>query len=738
MPKFLLRSIRPIGTLLIFLLAFFCMLSTEFLTDFQAGTLTRKVLEYTAVFENKFYDYRMRENLDHTYKSKEIAVINIDDYSLSKLGVFPLPRTTWADLLKKLKTFDAKVVAFDVMFPEKSPSTEKLNPDAIFAAALKEFQADGKRAFISYNIFPKHDVPEDQLLPEVTFELMNDMINTRAKTQLVPFGVSAFTYPIEELTETEVGLGFISMEADPDGIFRNYQLVANIDGTYLGALGFNAYEAWKEQKHNIEISADSTDQVTGILDLNGTMVSINERGQTPIRFKGLAEQFPNYSLYDVLNAPDEDPDSKNAFSGKIVFVGSTAEGAHDLRPTPMDVKTPGVYAHINFAQMLIEKYFFKPSRESLNISAFFMILGLLIFIFVHRLDNALIDLVTIVTLLVISFYADKHYFLPEGYQLKLFYCYFCLVFSYSWNTFLNFYEANKEKRQIRGTFARYVAPTVVDEMLKDPDNIQVGGSKMDITCLFSDVRDFTSISEGLSAQDLANMLNTYMNRMTDIVFETKGTLDKYIGDAIVAIWGAPLPIGNHAQFAVEAAIRMAESMPAVNEYFSSKGLPQFNVGIGLNTGECSVGNMGSTRIFSYTALGDNMNLGARLEGLCKYYGTQILISETTLSRIDARSFRTRPIDKVIVKGRTKAVEIFEIISQVHFMSQDEETHQIYLTGWQFYTHRNFRGAVDVFEQILSKYPNDKNTKRLKGICEKYLADPTLLTDDFDVTKMTEK
>ena len=234
------------------------------------------------------------------------------------------------------------------------------------------------------------------------------------------------------------------------------------------------------------------------------------------------------------------------------------------------------------------------------------------------------------------------------------------------------------------------------------------------------------------------MLNTYMNRMTDIVFETRGTLDKYIGDAIVAIWGAPLPIGNHAQFAVEAAIRMAESMPSVNEYFKSKGLPQFNVGIGLNTGECSVGNMGSTRIFSYTALGDNMNLGARLEGLCKYYGTQILISEGTLGRIDTKNIKTRPIDKVIVKGRTQAVGIFEVISQVHFMNADEEIYQSYLTGWQFYTNKNFQGALDTFEQILAKYPDDKNSKRLKGICEKYLADPSLAGEDFDVTKMTEK
>ncbi len=275
-------------------------------------------------------------------------------------------------------------------------------------------------------------------------------------------------------------------------------------------------------------------------------------------------------------------------------------------------------------------------------------------------------------------------------------------------------------------------------MLKDPDNIQVGGTRKDITCLFSDVRDFTSISENLSAQDLANVLNQYMTGMTDIVFDTKGTLDKYIGDAIVALWGAPINIGNHAEFAVQAAIRMAEAMPAINADFVQRGFPEFKVGIGLNTGECSVGNMGSSRIFSYTALGDNMNLGARLEGLCKHYGAQILISENTLARLTPNSIKTRPIDKVIVKGRHQAVGIFEVISRVHFMNSNSELHQFYMTGWQFFTHKNFQGAYDVFSQILTDEPQDKPSKRLKELCEKYLANPELVMEDFDVTKMTEK
>ena len=183
---------------------------------------------------------------------------------------------------------------------------------------------------------------------------------------------------------------------------------------------------------------------------------------------------------------------------------------------------------------------------------------------------------------------------------------------------------------------------------------------------------------------------------------------------------------------------MAEAMPAMNEDFKKKGHPHFDVGIGLNTGECSVGNMGSSRIFSYTALGDNMNLGARLEGLCKYYGTQILISENTLNRIDTQVIKTRPIDKVIVKGRTQAVGIYEVISKIHFMGMDPEIHQHYLTGWQYFGQKNFPGALQIFDDILAKYPADKPSKRLKSLCEVYIQNPALVDASFDITKMSEK
>ena len=187
---------------------------------------------------------------------------------------------------------------------------------------------------------------------------------------------------------------------------------------------------------------------------------------------------------------------------------------------------------------------------------------------------------------------------------------------YSWNTFLNFYLTNGEKSAIRGTFSSFVSPAVVDQMLDNPDMVKVGGERKNITVFFSDVRDFTSISEKLTPEELAHALNIYMGAMTDIIFQNQGTLDKYIGDAIVAFWALPLTLKIMLTTPVRRARKMIEKLPEVNERFKEEGLPLFKHGIGLNTGDCSVGNMGSDNIFQYTALGDNMNLGARLECPC--------------------------------------------------------------------------------------------------------------------------
>lgn len=718
--------------ILIFLFAVACIFGSVFVRDIDSSGLLSNFLDYTISFENRFYDYRMRKALDPNLKINDIVLVKIDDYSLQKMGVWPIPRTDHAKMIDQLAIFGAKVVALDILYPEKSPNFGDVSPDAVLAQSIKEFQTEGRRVFLAYTLasYP------DEALPEAPVEMLNDAILTRnvPEADFQPKKISRFTFPIEELVQTEVGLGNISSAEDPDGIFRRYQLAVNVDTIYYGSLALNAYEAQVDHKNTIKISADGT----GELEIDGRKMEISRNGETKIRYIGAEEQFASVSLYDLINAKPDDQKMKKILSGKMVFVGSTALGAHDLRPSPIDAKMPGVYSHMNMAYMLMHKYFFQDSNESLKYSLLFLCAGMIIFLFIQKYGNPFLDASVIIVIVAGLYMADQIYFLPYGYELKLFYCFFSLIACYSWNTFLKFSEANKEKKQIRGTFARYVSPTIVDEMLKDPENIQVGGTKMDITCLFSDVRDFTKISENLSAVELAHSLNFYMGKMTDIVFETRGTLDKYIGDAIVALWGAPLEIGNHAQYAVEGAIKMMETLPLVNEEFKRLGRPEFNVGIGLNSGECSVGNMGSDRIFSYTALGDNMNLGARLESLCKYYGAQIIISQMTLERLDLTNIKYRPLDKVVVKGKTQAVAIYEVLHGHHWMTKDPESLNFFWAAHKLFQEKKFTEARDIFDQLLMGNENDKPTKRFREICQKFIESPDLVSEDFEVTKMTEK
>lgn len=730
--KSITRSFRSLGMFIIFIFAVMCIFGTMFARDIDSSTLFSKFLDYTISFEHRFYDFRMKSLIDPKFKSKDTVLVKIDDYSLEKLGVWPIPRTNYATMIDKLGVFGAKVIAMDILFPEKAPDAGGVSPDKVLAESIKNFQGQGGRIFIGYAL---SSGPEDQL-PEAPLEMLNDAVLTRnvPEVDMDADKISRFTFPIQELLDVETGLGYLTSAQDGDGIFRHYQLVANVDTIYYGSLAFNAFEAYTGKKNTIKIFADAT----GELDLDGKKMELSRRGETKIRYIGGEENFPAVSIYDVINAEDNDPKMQEMFNNKLVYIGSTALGAHDLRPSPIDSKMPGVYSHMNMSHMLLHQYFYQNSNDSVKYSLIFLIIGMIIFLMVQKLGNPFLDAIVIILILSICYFSDQYYFLPMGYELKLFYCFFCFIACYSYNTFLKFYEANKEKKQIRGTFARYVAPTIVDEMLKDPDKLHVGGTKMDITCLFSDVRDFTKISEGLTATELASSLNMYMGAMTDIVFDTKGTLDKYIGDAIVAIWGAPLEIGNHAQYAVEGAIKMIEILPNINAEFEKLGRPIFNIGIGLNSGECSVGNMGSDRIFSYTALGDNMNLGARLESLCKYYGSQILISEMTLERLDLTNIKTRPIDKVIVKGKTQAVAIYEVLHPHHWMTKDPESLNFYLTAYGLFQKREFAAAMDIFNQLTMANEDDKASKRFKELCKKYVEHPELVTDNFEITTMTEK
>ena len=732
-----------------------------------------KPISYLKNFEARFYDYRMKSHLSEYPKNDDLVLVKIDDQSLQKIGSYPIPRDNYVTLLDNLKKYGAKVAAFDVLFPEKVMACGEDSPDDRVAQAISRFQSvQGNSVILAYSVQEDPGIPTDYLFDNAPFEVITSIVTTQSLCRDIDREkIESTNWPIQPYLDAEPQLGYLNMESDTDGVYRSYKAYQAVysqdleDVIYLPSLGLRTFLSGTDvDTTKLNISSDCT----GRLELGEKDLFINHRKQAKIRWIGGEEKFGQIPLWRVLegkdyietfkynkdgelltqDVPDDHPSVakiekvtrslEDVFKDKIVFIASTATGAHDLRNTPVDSKLPGVYAHMNFTSMLMTGFFYKSYEESIKYSLVLFFLGMLLILGVMKFNNAILDLTTLLLVLGISYYLDGKYFLPKGYELKLFYCYFAFVSTYSWVTFISFYKASAEKKQIKGAFSRYVAPSIVNDMLDNPDKLKVGGEKRDITCMFSDVRDFTSISEQLTATELAMALNRYMGEMTDIVFETNGTLDKYIGDAIVAFWGAPLDIGDHVNQAVDAGVRMLEALPAINKEFEEKNLPEFKIGLGLNSGECSVGNMGSDQIFAYTALGDNMNLGARLESLCKYYGAQILISEYTFKRLDQDRFTTRLIDNVIVKGKTEPVGVYEVLYSYHPFMKDQVSLKKFKEAFDLFLKGNFIEAKTSFDEILTIHPEDKASNRMSETCAHWIENPPKEGEDFRVTTMKTK
>lgn len=742
------RSLRVVGASL---LAFACLsiIALSLLlgvttrdSDGPLARTLRKVVIPLASVESWFYDLRTSRFYDHDRKSPNLVILEIDDESLNKVGRWPWTRTKHAKIIDNLRAYGAKTVMFDVAFPE--PESEAA--DTALTAAIKHFTSAGGSVILGYGLA---DRPEDALKPLPPALMLSLTSGTVGKEPMLDSrGVDKTNFAAPRLADSDALFGFISSTPpDFDGVFRQMQLVDEIDGGFYPSLGFAGFDQFfHEGKTNsvlVEPNNETRDYVVRIKGMKGERdVLLNGRGEVKIRYFGGTRNFTRVPIHEVFNDPDAAGNAELArvFHGKAVLVGSSAFGANDLRHLPFDSQAPGMYTHANVFHALDQNYFFRSDDWSIFYSLTLMLLGFGLVLAFARYRSPLIETFGTALTLLVLYLADYFYFAPEGYFIRLFLVLAGTGGLYAWFTILNVFHEAREKKKVRDAFSRYVAPEIVKQMLSNPDKLKVGGEKREITMLFSDVRDFTTISERLTAQELSTLLNLYMGRMTDILFESGGTLDKYIGDAMVGFWGAPLDLADHAYHAVRGAKLMLEALPEINKEFEKRKFPRINVGIGLNTGEASVGNMGSDKIFQYTALGDNMNLASRLESLTKEYGVNLMISEFTLAKLGdkAREFRIRPLDLVQVKGKSKAVKIFEVIPNWSPWSKEDALLEKFFDAYEKkYLQRRFAEAKTAFEEILHAVPEDKATKRLLKKAAEFLENPP--PDQWDgVTVFTTK
>jgi adenylate cyclase len=741
------RGLRPLGATIIAIaglsaifLSYIAREETQLLSGQSRGWIDR-LLFVSSFPENWFFDLRTARLYSHSELSPNLVILELTDSSLASIGRWPWTRTKHAELLDRLGDYGVRVVMFDMLFPEP----ESMKADSAFVAAINRFTKEKKGAVIlGYGITP-HE--EDAISPLPDALLFSAFPGRAGETpMLFSMAPDKANFAAPALQTSEARYGFISARPDLDGVFRHIQLANETEKVMLPSLGLAGYQAFftkdENTKMQLEPATGSQDYVLSITSPNQETrtVRLNPKGEAKIRFHGGEQAFDRIQLHDVLLGPPGSKELRDRLSGKAVLIGSSAYGAHDFRHTPISPQTPGMYMHANLFHSLDKQFFYKDEDLSFFFSILLYIIGITGVILLARTHEPLWESLGALSLLGLAFSLDYFYFAPNGYFIRLFAVLNGIVILYSWFTLLNVFKEAKEKKRIRDTFTRYVAPEIVKEMLANPDKLKVGGEKKEITMLFSDVRDFTTLSERLSAQELAQLLNIYMGKMTDILFETGGTLDKYIGDALVGFWGAPLDLPDHAYRAVKGAQQMMEALPAINKEFERRQFPKINVGIGLNTGEVSVGNMGSDKIFQYTALGDAMNLASRLEGLTKQYGVNLMISEFTLAKLGdkAKEFPIRPLDLVQVKGKSKAVKVYEVLPSWNPLAKSSALLGRYTEAYEnHYLSKQFSQARQIFGDLLNEVPDDMATQRLLKLTEEYLKSPPPASWD-GVTIFTSK
>jgi len=440
-----------------------------------------------------------------------------------------------------------------------------------------------------------------------------------------------------------------------------------------------------------------------------------EQSTILINFIGGPNSFKILSFSDVLkNRTDYD------FKDKIVFIGTTSPDLHDsyLVPTSYGKQMPGVEIHANILQTMLTRNFLH-NQKTWSVYLMILLFCLLTAGIIYISKSKVWLTALILFLIIITYFFISMFFFKRGLILNMVYPVISIVLS-SISLFSFFYVVEeKNKKWVTDIFGKYVAKDVVNELMKNPDKIKLGGEKREVTLFFSDIRGFTTISEKLTPVKLVHLLNEYLTEMTNIIIKNKGLVDKYMGDAIMAFWGAPLREKNHAKLACISSLEMIEKLSVLNEKLRKNKLPEINIGIGLNTGKVVIGNMGSNERFDYTAMGDAVNLASRLEGLNKEYGTQIIVGETVYAKVK-KNFKFRELDYVMVKGKKTPTRIYQLLGK----EIDEKTKNAvgcFAKGLALYRKKKFKEAIKYFEK--GSKLDDGPSKTFVERCRYYLKHP---------------
>jgi len=630
-------------------------------------------------YELTTYDWRMRLAEDPAGVNKNIVLVEINDLSIRKLepvfGRWPWPRLAISFAIDFIKRAGAKAVAVDVLFSEKDEHVKQYvwdDPNDLWSGA----QSDGALTDSvkkSGNVVMLADaVYEDKRSDEEASNWRGSSFDAHEIAEPRPIVLA----PYQALADASAALGHNFLVIDEDGPARRMSPFIVSDGKQLPSLGVAAAliaGGFRPQ----DVSAEP-----GLLRIGDRQIplvkrSINGHDQwsmllnfrAPALVKtasGYDSPYPAYEFRDVYGSeqalltkqkPFLDP---SVFKDKIVFIGLTASGLLDVFRTPVSTvdsgSMPGIQLHASMADSILANRFITPPSTMSRIASVFIIglaIGLLAAFlpFARALPASLVILGAWTLLSVVAFKSGRWLNLVQPLATGALALFFGTAYQY--------FVEGREKRKVSRLFGRYVSKDVYSQLMANPDQATLGGSRREMSVLFSDIRGFTTVTEKGQPEALVQQLNEYFTRMVEVVFRHGGTVDKFVGDMVMALFGAPLEDPHHAEHAVATAVDMIHELGELNRAWAAKGLKQLDIGIGVNSGDMIAGNIGSSSIMSYTVIGDNVNLGSRLESLNKDYKTRIIISDATRIRLEGQ-YEMRPLGDVIVKGKSKPVAIFEV------------------------------------------------------------------------------
>jgi adenylate cyclase len=734
-----------------------CLISLSLYVEVYFLSIQNPLLQFLANIELKILDLRFQLR-GKVEPGPPVVIAAIDQKSEDALGRWPFPRQYFALAVDGLREAGARVIAFDINFPQPDENSAlgaleqvrkdyeaHLKPgsgDPKFEAKLKSLEgdADNDKKFTDAlsrfdNVVLGYFYLRGEEAKTENAERLNEFLNFLS-FQAYPSiahpeyakGSELLINPQLQFTGLSPNLGMFAAKAknfgyfnilpDSDGTVRREPVIVPFRGSYYPSLDVAAALAYANlplDQVNVVFNPNGLERI----DFGKVSIPTDPSGFMLINYYGPGRTFDTYSLSDII----EHKISPSKLKDRLVLIGPTAVGIGDSAVTPFQqMNFFGVEVHASFITNILQGRFIRRGIRENVIDILFLLLfslpaGMVLSVAAPRRATAF-TLVLLGAFLLLACYLFARWriwiviVLPST-TLAVNYL---VIISY------RFFFEERQKRKVRAAFTQYVPPGVIAQVLQHPEFLRLGGEEKELTAMFSDIRGFTTLSEGLSPTALVELLNEFLSAMTDVIFDNWGTLDKYIGDAIMAFWGAPFPQSDHAVRACRTALQMIDVLKTLQAKWEAQGRPRIDVGIGINTGPMVVGNMGSTKRFNFTIMGDSVNLASRLEGINKEFGTRIIVSEATYLETQEH-FTVRELDLIRVKGKKKPVKIFELLG----LTADLETHrdrvERFHQGLEKYRSGKWESALETFEELTINYPQDAPSRIFLKRCHDLLEQP---------------